>query len=350
MSSFSGIMNRVFSRVRNLDAYPKINEDFYSRTLSGGVITLASSIAMLFLVISELALYLQTVTETKLVVDTSRGEKLKINFDISFPSVSCTLLSLDAIDISGEQHLDIKHAIIKKRVDSNGNMIQVRYDRIGVPKLGKPIQKHGGEISHNETYCGSCYGAENSLHACCNSCDEVREAYRKRGWGLMNPDSIDQCKREGFVQRIKAEEGEGCNLSGSLQVNKVAGNFHFVKSFHLANMHVSHDIKAFEDDSYNISHKIHKLSFGEHYPGIVNPLDGELTVGCMVIRVDWFQSTPNGMHQYFIKVVPTVYTPLRGAAIRSNQFSVTEHYKSPEARQHSLPGVFFFYDLSGIKV
>lgn len=54
-----------------------------------------------------------------------------------------------------------KHAIIKKRVDSNGNMIQVRYDRIGVPKLGKPIQKHGGEISHNETYCGSCYGAEN---------------------------------------------------------------------------------------------------------------------------------------------------------------------------------------------
>ncbi|KAF5789912.1 putative endoplasmic reticulum vesicle transporter [Helianthus annuus] len=336
----SGVMNRVFSRVRNLDAYPKINEDFYSRTLSGGVITLASSIAMLLLVISELAMYLQTVTETKLVVDTSRGEKLKINFDISFPAVSCTLLSLDAIDISGEQHLDIKHAIIKKRLDANGNLIQLRIDRIGVPKIGKPIQKHGGEIEHNETYCGSCYGAELSSTECCNSCDAVREAYRRRGWGLMNPDSIDQCKREGFVQRIKAEEGEGCNLSGSLQVNKVAGNFHFVKSFHLANIHVTHDVKAFEDDSYNISHKINKLSFGDHYPGIINPLDG----------VEWFQHTPNGMYQYFIKVVPTVYTPLRGSVIRSNQFSVTEHYKGPEVRKNSLPGVFFFYDLSGIKV
>lgn len=48
-----GIMNRVFSKVRNLDAYPKVNEDFYSRTLSGGVITLASSFAMLFLIFSE---------------------------------------------------------------------------------------------------------------------------------------------------------------------------------------------------------------------------------------------------------------------------------------------------------
>jgi hypothetical protein len=27
---------------------------------------------------------------------------------------------------------------------------------------------------------------------CCNSCEEVREAYRKKGWGLSNPDEIDQ--------------------------------------------------------------------------------------------------------------------------------------------------------------
>lgn len=27
---------------------------------------------------------------------------------------------------------------------------------------------------------------------CCNSCEEVREAYRKRGWGMTNPDLIDQ--------------------------------------------------------------------------------------------------------------------------------------------------------------
>ncbi|KAL8222695.1 hypothetical protein R6Q57_020094 [Mikania cordata] len=354
-------MNRVFSRVRNLDVYPKVNEDFYSRTLSGGVITLASSVAMLFLVFSELGtiICVQPIDllfdNKELIIfndslcdtDHSRLEfrlNLKLQhvywFDITFPAVSCTLLSLDAIDISGEQHLDIKHTVMKNRIDANGNLIQMRYDRIGTPKIGKPIQKHGGEVEHNEAYCGSCYGAELSALECCNSCDEVRDAYRRRGWGLMNPDLIDQCKREGFVERIKAEEGEGCTMYGSLEVNKVAGNFHFVKSFHLENVHAPNDPKAFGEDSYNISHKINKLSFGDHYPGIVNPLDG----------VNWFQNTPNGMYQYFIKVVPTVYTPLRGMIIRSNQFSVTEHYKGPESGQRTPPGVFFFYDLSGIEV
>jgi hypothetical protein len=47
-------MDGLLSKLRNLDAYPKVNEDFYSRTLSGGIITLASSVVMLLLFISEL--------------------------------------------------------------------------------------------------------------------------------------------------------------------------------------------------------------------------------------------------------------------------------------------------------
>ena len=27
-------------------------------------------------------------------------------------------------------------------------------------QLEKPLQKHGGRLEHNETYCGSCFGAE----------------------------------------------------------------------------------------------------------------------------------------------------------------------------------------------
>lgn len=51
-------MENMMNKLRNLDAYPKINEDFYSRTLSGGVITLASSIVMLLLFLSELRTFL----------------------------------------------------------------------------------------------------------------------------------------------------------------------------------------------------------------------------------------------------------------------------------------------------
>ncbi|CAN1324708.1 Endoplasmic reticulum-Golgi intermediate compartment protein 3, partial [Linum perenne] len=286
-------MDAVVQKLRNLDAYPKINEDFYSRTLSGGVITLVSAIVMFFLFISEFSLYLHTVTETKLLVDTARGETLRINFDVTFPAIPCSLLSLDAMDISGEKHFDIRHDITKKRINAQGHVIEAKQSGIGAPTIEKPLQKHGGRLEHGETYCGSCFGAETSDDQCCNSCEEVQEAYKKKGWALTNADMIDQCQREGFIQQVNEEVGEGCNIHGSLEVNKVAGNFHFIpgKSFHQSNMFL-HDLLAIEKDNYNVSHRINSLAFGDYFPGVVNPLDG----------VQWMHDSPNGMHQYFIKV------------------------------------------------
>ncbi|KAG8493951.1 hypothetical protein CXB51_011279 [Gossypium anomalum] len=341
-------MEGIMNKLRHLDAYPKVNEDFYSRTLSGGFITLVSSVVMLLLFFSEIRLYLHPVVETKLVVDTSRGETLRINFDVTFPAIACSILSLDAIDISGEQHLDVKHDIVKKRLDVNGNVIEVRPDGVG---SRKPLQRQGGRLEHNETYCGSCYGAESGVKRqfmssmdgeCCNSCEEVRDAYRKKGWAMSDLDLIEQCKREGFFQKIKDEEGEGCNIYGSLEVKKVAGNFHFApgKSFDQSNIHV-HDLQAFRKDRFNLSHTINRLAFGDYFPGVVNPLDG----------VQWMQKQPIGMYQYFIKVVPTMYTDENGHTIQTNQFSVTEHFKGAErGLLDNLSGVFFIYDLSPIKV
>lgn len=51
-------MDKVMDRVRKLDAYPKINEDFYKRTVSGGLITLVSSTFMLVLFLSEFSKFL----------------------------------------------------------------------------------------------------------------------------------------------------------------------------------------------------------------------------------------------------------------------------------------------------
>ncbi|CAM6019437.1 unnamed protein product [Sphagnum balticum] len=334
---------QALNKLRQLDQYPKISEDFYSRTLSGGLITIVSSILMILLFFSELRLFLSVEKSSELVVDTARGEVLQININVTFPALACSVVSLDAMDISGEQHLDVKHNIYKKRLDPTGLILDApKPDAINQPKIEKPLQKHGGRLEHNETYCGSCFGAETADDECCNSCEEVREAYRKKGWAVTNPDLIDQCKREGFLQKIKEEEGEGCNVYGSLEVNKVAGNFHFApgKSFQQSNMHV-HDLLAFGKDSFNLSHIIKEISFGAHFPGVVNPLD----------RVERIQETPHGIYQYFIKVVPTVYTDIRGRRIVSNQFSVTDHFKEKEpGKAQSLPGVFFFYDLSPIKV
>ena len=42
----------------------------------------------------------------------------------------------------------------------------------------------------------SCYGAENDEQKCCNTCEEVREAYRKKGWAISNPKVRE---RHGYI-------------------------------------------------------------------------------------------------------------------------------------------------------
>lgn len=52
-----------------------------------------------------------------------------------------------------------------------------------------------------------------------------------------------------------------------------------------------------------------------------------------------------------MQIVPTLYSDLRNSTISTNQYSVTEHFKESNVpMQHNLPGVFFYYDLSPIKV
>ncbi|CAI5965233.1 unnamed protein product [Closterium sp. NIES-64] len=442
-------------KLRQLDAYPKVNEDFYSRTMSGGILTLLSSVVMavLFitelrmiilshahvscdipfisiltlispvvmavLFITELRLFLQPKIVNELSVDLSRGETLKINLDVTFPRLSCAVLSLDAMDISGEQHLDVVHNIYKRRLTPIGLPVEGIDSKheIGAKQhdVLKKRDKFGNVVPDDQDFCGSCYGAAETDDQCCNNCEEVREAYNKRGWAFNNADAIEQCKREDLIDKIQAQVGEGCNMYGVLEVNKVAGNFHFApaKVFYTAGISIF-DLVMFHDTVFNISHTVNSLSFGAKFPGAVNPLDNNLlvvkkSISSLFDRMDglpsplffiklmphmstpdpfpmqlsyllslphrlypmpaavsraqwvqegesgmyqtqWVQEGESGMYQYFVKVVPTMYTDSHNHTIASNQFSVTEHFRpAPSHDQQSLPGVFFFYDLSPIK-
>jgi len=127
-------------------------------------------------------------------------------------------------------------------------------------------------------------------------------------------------------------------------VNKVAGNFHFApgKSFQQHHMHI-HDLQPYKGSSFNLSHTINKLSFGKEYPGMVNPLDG--------VSKNEDKEGGGGMYQYYVKIVPTDYENIDGTVLDTNQFSVTEHFKSLDKdNPQGLPGIFFMYDLSPIMV
>jgi len=332
------------SRLRQFDAYPKTLEDFRVKTYGGAAVTICCGVVMTVLFLSELNYYLTTEVHPELFVDTTRGQKLQIHAEITFPSMPCAFLSIDSMDVSGEQQIDVDHNMFKQRLDAEGNRISDTPIKEDLGVTQKDVVENLTKSQLDPDRCESCYGAENSKLKCCNSCEDVREAYRQKGWAFSTPAQIEQCKREGFTESIKQQTSEGCYVYGYLEVNKVAGNFHLApgKSFQNHHVHV-HDLQAFGKQKFNLTHHIHSLSFGKTYPGIINPLDETITIA----------NEFSAMFQYYVKIVPTTYMKVNDEVLYTNQFSVTKHQKKISGGltgEQGLPGVFFIYELSPLMV
>ena len=57
---------------------------------------------------------------------------------------------------------------------------------------------------------------------CCNTCEEVKEAYRQKKWAFPNLETIDQCKSENYSDKLKHTFKEGCQIYGYMEVNRVS--------------------------------------------------------------------------------------------------------------------------------
>lgn len=350
---------KTLSALRRFDAYPKPLEDFRIKTKFGGLMTIICGAMMILLFASETRDYLTPEIREELIVDTTRAGKLKINLDVVFPRISCDYLVLDAMDISGEQHIDIEHNVFKRKLDMDGKPIEDPQKQavIGVQKGNSTsvndakVDDDAGETTTKTTTtpaCGSCYGAETAERKCCATCNEVREAYRLKTW-KFDPRGVEQCKGiEGVPSLTEAEERafkEGCQIYGYLEVNRVGGSFHVApgKSFSLNSVHI-HDVQPFSSTDFNTTHRIRHLSFGRQLEGGLdsnNPLDGVETIA----------EKGATMFQYYLKIVPTLYSRT-DSLFASNQFSVTRHSKvvSLMSGESGMPGVFFSYELAPVMV
>jgi hypothetical protein len=76
--------------IKQLDVYPKTLDDFKERTGSGAAVSLVSIFVILMLIFSELRAYLSTTALDQLYVDTTRGERIRINVNVTFPNMPCS--------------------------------------------------------------------------------------------------------------------------------------------------------------------------------------------------------------------------------------------------------------------
>ncbi|XP_022740373.1 endoplasmic reticulum-Golgi intermediate compartment protein 3-like isoform X3 [Durio zibethinus] len=302
----------VKQAIKSLDAFPRAEEHLLQKTQSGALVSIVGLVIMAALFIHELTYYLTTYTVHQMSVDLKRGETLPIHINMTFPSLPCDVLSVDAIDMSGKHEVDLDTNIWKLRLNSHGHIIGTEY-------LSDLVEKEHAADKHDIVL-----DDEKEHH------DDSNKKFQALGF--------DQ-EAENMIKKVKQAlvNGEGCRVYGVLDVQRVAGNFHI--SVHGLNINVAQMIFG-GATHVNVSHMIHDLSFGPKYPGLHNPLDGTVRI----------LHDTSGTFKYYIKIVPTEYRYISKEVLPTNQFSVTEYFSPMNEFDRTWPAVYFLYDLSPITV
>ncbi|CCD23024.1 endoplasmic reticulum-Golgi intermediate compartment family protein NDAI_0A08710 [Naumovozyma dairenensis CBS 421] len=356
------------STLLSLDAFSKTQEDVRIRTKTGAIISISCILVTVLLLLNEWIQYSQIVTRPTLVVDRERNLKLDLNLDISFPSMPCDILNLDILDDAGDLQLDILNQgqFTKTRLDRMGNVIEVSKFKIDDDVAEFP--------PNDENYCGPCYGSIDQSgndkiesvkdKICCQTCEQVREAYLKAGWAFFDGKNIEQCEREGYVTKINKHLNEGCRVKGNVLLNRIQGNIHFApgKAFQNVKGHF-HDSSLYETSpDLNFNHIIHHLSFGKTIEQLAqlrgatvatSPLDGQ--------QISPSFDSHLYRYSYFVKIVPTRYEYLDKMISETAQFSATFHQslvtgeRDPENpnikySRTGLPGLFIYFEMSPLKI
>lgn len=360
----------VKSSLISLDAFSKTEEDVRVRTRSGALITLGCVVVTIMLLFSEWTQLQHIVNRPQLVLDRDRQLKLDINLDISFPNMPCELLALDIVDDSREVQLDLlQGGFTKTRLDSHGKPISTDDYELGSSNVASLL-----DIP--EDYCGPCYGAldqagnadlQEKDRVCCQTCEEVREAYAAAGWAFFDGTNIEQCEREGYVDVINRHLHEGCRVRGQAKLNRIQGNIHFAPGTPIKidnSMIHSHDSSLFEKHIHlSFNHIIHSLSFG---PPVVTPdkSDSAVPTGPLDGHTAIFDDPLTAhfrIYSYYAKIVPTRYESINGIVTETAEFSATAHDRPLRGgRDNDHPNTFhmrggissliIYFEISPLKV
>ncbi|KAJ4405039.1 hypothetical protein N0V82_010383 [Gnomoniopsis sp. IMI 355080] len=297
--------------VSAFDAFPKSKPQYVTRTSGGGKWTVAMIFVTLVLVWTELSRWWRGAEMHTFAVEKGVGHNLQINMDMVV-RMKCADLHVNVQDAAGDRIL------AGNKLKRDGTRWAQWVDNKGVHKLNRDEQ---GRIVTGEGWMamhGHDEGfGEEHVH------DIVRLGGKRAKWAK--------------TPKLRGGPADSCRIFGSLDLNKVQGDFHITARGHGYMEFGEH----LDHSNFNFSHIINELSFGGFYPSLENPLDRTVNIA----------ATNFHKFQYFMSVVPTVYSvgppsPNNDGTLLTNQYAVTE--QSHEVSDRIIPGVFFKYDIEPI--
>ncbi|KAG1657247.1 Endoplasmic reticulum-Golgi intermediate compartment protein 2 [Nymphon striatum] len=290
--------------VKELDAFPKVPESYKKNTATGGTISIFCFILILILVISEINFFLKSNFKFNYGVDTDLDSKLKINVDMTI-AMPCNAIGADVLDVTNQ------NAQTYGSLEEHDVFFELTDEQRESWNYQRRVNQHIRREYHS-----------------------LQELI----WRSGAPKVVYDMDQNADRNKVP----DACRLTGSLTVNKLAGNFHITAGKLLPSFGIHAHLSMFlRDSDYNFSHRIENLSFGDQVDGIFNSLDGDEK-----ISKDHFQ-----IYTYYIKVVPTEVDTY-SYKVKTFQYSVTEQSRVVNHNQgsHGIPGIFIKYDMSSIKV
>ncbi|EEH50048.2 uncharacterized protein PADG_06127 [Paracoccidioides brasiliensis Pb18] len=318
----------IGSGLRTFDAFPKTKPTYTSSTRRGGQWTVVVFVLCALLSISELRTWYKGVENHHFSVEKGISRELQLNLDIVV-AMTCDALRINVQDAAGDRIL--ASDMLNKEPTS-----WAAWNR----ELNVALSGGGREYQTlAEEDAGRLMEQEEDMHVG-HALGEARRSHKRK-----------------FPKGPKLKRGEmpdSCRIYGSLEGNKVQGDFHITARGHgyfEFGEHLDHH-------AFNFSHMITELSFGPHYSTLLNPLDKTMS------------TTPFNFYkyQYYMSIVPTIYTRAgtvdpysqvlpdpstispsqRKNTIFTNQYAVTSRsHELPDVQFH-VPGIFFKYNIEPI--
>lgn len=352
------------SGLRSFDAFPKTKPTYTSATERGGKWTVAVLILCTLFAFSELRTWWAGTETHHFSVERGVGHELQLNLDIVV-AMKCSDVHVNVQDAAMDR---ILAGDLLKKEDTNYQAWATR----------APSRK--GHYSQNTRGENFDSFSENQVNADLRRRRALEEdSHVGHVLGHMR-ESRTKHKYRKAPKLKRGEAVDACRIYGSLEGNKVQGDFHITARGHGYLEPGGH--KHLDHSNFNFSHLINELSFGPHYPNLLNPLDKTS------------DSTDKNFYkfQYYLSIVPTIYTKRRvstksgsldpaaipqpatldltpedvakrkhgeipahvsnphlnkdSKSIFTNQYAATS--QSREVTPNIIPGIFFKYDIEPI--